>query len=155
VLWTGTTNTVNQYGRFQVTARGDNSQGVIFRSSAINGTAGPHYEVHAADSEVRWEHVLDDAFVDRPDTCTLASAIPDGSWFGAQITGTGNNTVVEVFVSATELSPDPSGWPLPVCTLTGDPATPVDTGNRVGIRSYTKSQTVATFMDNVCVGDHP
>jgi hypothetical protein len=79
--------------------------------------------------------------------------VQDGDWFGALVTGTGNDTVVEVFVSATELDSDPNGWPPPVCSLTGDPATPVDTGNRVGVRSHTSSLTLDTFMDDVCVGD--
>ena len=155
VLWSGAANTLNQSGRFQMTAPGDNSQGLIFRSSATTGDVGPHYEVRVSGSEVRWEYVLDASFVNRPDACTLSSPVQDGDWFGATITGTGSDTVVEVFVSATELDPDPNNWPPPACSLTGDPATPVDTGNRVGVRSYTSSQNLDTFMDNVCVGDTP
>jgi hypothetical protein len=154
LLWSGATSTLNQFGRFQITSRGDNSQGFIFRSPATNGVVGPHYEVHVAGSDVRWEYVEDASFVNRPDTCTLSSSVQDGDWFGAMITGTGNGTVVEVFVSATELDPDPNNWPPSDCSLTGDPATPVDTGNRVGVRSYTLRQTLDTFIDDVCVGDH-
>jgi hypothetical protein len=103
---------------------------------------------------VKWEYVLDASFVNRPDLCTLSSPLQNGDWFGASITGTGSDTVVGVFVSATELGPDPNSWPPPVCSLTGDPATPVDTGNRVGVRSYTSRKTLDTFMDDVCVGGH-
>jgi hypothetical protein len=155
LLWSGTANTVNQFGRFQITARGDNSQGLILRSTPNNGDVGPHYEVHVAGSEVRWEYVLDASFVDRPGTCTLSSPVQDGDWFGARVTGVNNGTVVEVFVSAAPLDPDPNNWPAtPDCTLVGDPLTPVNTGNRVGVRSYTSRQAGTTFMDNVCVGDN-
>ena len=153
-LWSGATNTLNQFGRFQITSGGDNSQGLIFRSPATNGAVGPHYEVHVSGSGVKWEYALDASFVNRPDTCTLSSSVQNGDWFGATITGTGNDTVVEVFVSETELDSDPDNWPSPSCTLTGDPAIPVDTGNRVGVRSYTSKQTLDTFMDDVCVGGY-
>jgi len=155
VLWTGMTNTLNQYGRFQITGRGDNSQGLIFRSTPDNGDAGSHYEVHVSGSEVRWEYVEDATFVDRPDMCTLASSVQDGNWFGATIEGTGDDTVVKVFVSAAELGPDPNTWPAAECELTGNPLNPVDAGNRVGARSYTSNQTLDTFMDDLCVGDSP
>jgi hypothetical protein len=105
--------------------------------------------------DVRWDYVLDDAFVDEPDMCTLPSSVQNGNWFGATIAGTGTGTVVEIFLSATELVPDPNDWPLPVCTLTQDPATPVDTGDRVGIRSFSAGNTGDSFMDDVCVGDVP
>jgi hypothetical protein len=154
LLWTGATSTLNQFGRFQITTRGDNSQGLIFRSPATNGDVGPHYEVHVSGSTVKWEYVEDASFVDRPDTCTLPSSVQDGDWFGATIAGTGDDTVVEVFVSAAELGSDPSSWPSPTCSLTGNPATPVDTGNRVGIRSYTLRAVGDTSMDDVCVGDY-
>ena len=155
VLWSGTTNTLSQYGRFQITSLADNSQGLIFRSPSTNGTVGPHYEVRVAGSEVKWEYLEDTSFVNRPDSCMIPSPVQDGDWFGAMITGVGSDTVVEVFVSAAELGPDPNTWPPPACSLTGDPATPVDTGNRVGVRSYTSSQVGDTFMDDVCVGDSP
>jgi hypothetical protein len=154
LLWSGTANTLNQFGRLQITSAGDNSHGLIFRSNATNGVVGPHYEVHVSGSQVKWEYALDTSFVNRPDMCTLSSPVQDGDWFGASITGTGSNTLVEVFVSAAELDPDPNNWPPSACSLTGDPATPVDSGNRVGVRSYTLSETLDTFMDNVCVGDY-
>jgi hypothetical protein len=153
VLWSGTTNTVNQFGRFQMTDPDDNWQGLIFRSTATNGDVGPHYQVHLSGSQVRWEYVVDASFVNRPDTCTLSSPVQDGDWFGATITGAGNDTVVEVYVSAMELGPDPNTWPPSVCTLEDDPATPIDAGNRVGIRSYMSRRAGDTFMDDVCVGD--
>ncbi len=153
LLWSGTTNTTDQFGRLEITFHRDNSQGFIFRSTPTNGGVGPHYEVHVSGSQVRWEHVIDASYQNRPDTCTLSRPAQDGDWFGATITGTGNDTVVEVFVSAMELGPDPSAWPSPECTLTGDPSMPVDTGNRVGVRSYTGSGTRDSYMDNVCVGD--
>ena len=53
----------------------------------------------------------------------LSSPVQDGNWFGATVTGAGDATVVEVFVSTTELGSDPSTWPAPVCTLEGNPAT--------------------------------
>ena len=155
VLWSGTTTTANQFGRFRVTVPRDNGQGFIFRSPATTGAVGPHYEVHLTGSDVRWEYVLDNAFGDRPDSCTLSSSLQNGDWFGATITGTGNDTVVKVFVSATELDPDPNNWPSPACSMTGDPATPVDTGNRVGVRSWTSSDTADSSMDDVCVGGTP
>jgi hypothetical protein len=157
MLWTGTANTVNQFGRFRVTVPFDNEQGFIFRSPATTGAVGPHYEVHVAGASVRWEYVLDDAFVDLLDLCTLSSSVQNGDWFGATIAGTGTDTVVEIFhtLSPTELGPDPNDWPLPVCTLTQDPATPVDTGDRVGIRSWSSASTGDSFMDDVCVGDVP
>jgi len=43
LLWSGATDTLDQFGRFQITSRGDNSQGLIFRSTATNGDVGPHY----------------------------------------------------------------------------------------------------------------
>jgi len=155
VLWSGTTNTLNQFGRFQMTNPHDNWQGVIFRSSATTGDVGPHYQVHLSGSQVNWEYAVDATFINRPDTCTLSSPVQDGDWFGATITGTGNDTVVEVFISTAELGPDPNGWPLPVCSLTGNPSPAVDAGNRVGIRSYTSSGIQDTFMDDVCLGDSP
>ena len=75
MLWSGTTSTVDQFGRYRVTVPGDNGQGFIFRSTPNNGDAGPHYEVHLRGTAVRWEYVLDDAFVDRPDQCTLSSSL--------------------------------------------------------------------------------
>ena len=154
LLWSGETSTPDQFGRVQLTSRGDNSQGLIFRSTPTNGDVGPHYEVHVTGSEVKWEYVVDDSYQNRPDACTLSSPVQDGDWLGARVTGTGNDTVMEVFVSAAELGQDPNTWSSPTCTLTGDPATPVNTGNRVGVRSYTLRQTLDTFMDDVCVGDH-
>jgi len=155
VLWTGAAGTPNQFGSFQVTTPGDNSQGFIFRSSAANGAVGPHYEVHVKGSDVRWEYVVDAAFVDRPDSCTLASPVQTGDWFGATIAGAGNGTVVEVFVSSAALDPNPNNWPAPVCTLTGNPATPVDAGERAGIRAFTSSQTLDTYLDDACLGGIP
>ena len=46
MLWSGTANTVSQFGRFRVTVPFDNGQGFIFRSPATVGAVGPHYEVH-------------------------------------------------------------------------------------------------------------
>ena len=152
VLWVEDTVDEDQFGRLQITNRDDNSHGFIFRSTPNEGQAGPHYEVHVAGTGVRWEYVNNASFVDRPDTCTLSSSVDNGDWFGAVITGLGNDTVVKVYVSSTELDSNPDNWPAPVCTLTGDPATPIDTGNRVGVRSYTSSRTNTTFVDNVCVG---
>ncbi len=153
VLWNGATYTADQFGRFQIMSRGDNSQGLIFRARPANGDTGPHYEVHVSGSDVKWEYVVDTSYQNRPDMCALASPVQDGNWFGATITGTSNDTTVKVFVSPTVLDPDPNNWPSPVCTLTGDPTTPVNIGNRMGIRSYTSRQIGTTFMDNVCLGD--
>jgi hypothetical protein len=152
LLWSDSTNTVDQFGRFQVISAGDNSQGLIFRSTPNNGDLGPHYEVHVTGSTVKWESVLNASFVDRPDSCTLSSPLQDGDWFGARITGTDDATVVEVFVSAAELLPDPNTWPTAVCTLEGNPLTPVNTGNRLGVRSYTSRQVGDTSVDDVCLG---
>ena len=52
-LWSGAATTLDQFGRFQITSPGDNSQGFIFRSPATNGGAGPHYEVRVSGSQVR------------------------------------------------------------------------------------------------------
>ncbi len=155
-LWTGSAGTPHQFGRFQMTDPGDNAQGLIFRSSGGTGAAGPHYEVRvAADLEVHWEQMVDDAVVERIDTCVLASPPQPGDWFGATIQGTGGDTVLDVFLSGAELDADPSAWPAPVCSLTGDPTAPIDAGNRLGVRSYTWTETLDTLMDDVCLGGLP
>ena len=153
LLWTGRTDSINQFGRMKVVSPGDNSYGFIFRASPGAVEAGPHYEVHVAGDSVRWEHVNDASFVDRPGECTLPTAVSDGDWFGATITGTGDNTIVAVYRSSTELSHDPSAWGAAGCLLMGNPATPVDVGNAVGVRSYTSRNVQVTLSDDVCVGD--
>jgi hypothetical protein len=156
MLWSGTAGTVNQFGRFRVSFPLDNGEGFIFRSTPNNGDAGPHYEVHVTGASVRWEYVLDDVIQNLVGSCTLPGGpVGQFDWFGATITGTGSNTVVEVFFSATELDSDPNNWPSSVCSLTDDPATAVDTGDRVGVRSFTNSNTQDSFMDDVCVGGVP
>jgi hypothetical protein len=154
LLWSDSASTVNQFGRFQIVSAGDNSQGFMFRSTPNNGDTGLHYEVHVKGSAVQWESVLNASFVDRPDSCTLSSSVQDGEWFGAKVTGSDDDTVVEVFHSAAELGPDPTTWPAPDCVLEGNPLTPVNTGNRVGVRSYTSRLVGDTSMDEVCVGDY-
>ena len=157
LLWETNVTSPDQYGRMELVDRGDNSLGFIFRATPSGSDAGPHYEVFVKGDDVKWEYVLDTTFIDRPDTCTLSSPVEDADWFGVTITGSGNSTEVKVYRSdaGTPLDENPMNWPAADCTLTGDPATPINTGPRVGIRNYTASQVGDTGIDNVCVGRPP
>jgi len=105
------------------------------------------------------------AFHDDPDFATVGSCAGDtepldGDWIAATVQGRGADTVVSVWRWDTD--PDAGGpvdiatnWGPPDCQITSDPATPVDTGHTVAIRSYTGRSTSASRVDGWAGGDAP
>lgn len=133
---------ISQYAKWTMTAGnsgGNILNGVIFRWTA---NASPCYLVLANDVSnlIEWYYYSD---LGAPPSSTaiintggaaLSFSLP--ATFGATITGTGNSTVVKVWLNPTANAPtDASTWDGvgSAVTITDDPATAVNTGNYVGI----------------------
>ena len=157
ILYTTATGTLDQYGLVQFTQLADPASGqglctgLFFR---VNGTNGQRYAVNYCDfgsPHIKW--TWDGGF---GNTTNIQSAdhpaLGNGSWLGAEVTGTGANTVVQVWVFGS----DPGArdtWGAPDLLFENDPGVAVDTGKQVGIDLYRTNPNDVVRFDNFRAGD--
>jgi len=147
----GTTATSDQFAKLRITLQNTHTSGFMFR---LGDPSGHHYEVHlpAGSAEWRWE-LYDPGFVGRVGDCIGDQAAANGNVLAARIDGSGADTLVSVWRWDTDPGNDPSTWGEPDCQMSQDPATPVDLGTSLGLRSYTGGSPVAGFADDWSAGD--
>ncbi len=152
----GVTETIDQFGKLQVTDPQTHSWGFIFRASAV---PGDHYEILAKADTNEWAWArYDPSFVGVLSSCLGDGAVAGGNWVGATIEGVGATTSVSTWRWDTD--PDLGGpvditanWGPADCTMTGIAAPFDDNGTTVGIRSYTGSSSANSIADNWKSGD--
>ena len=158
--YTGTAcATVNQYVKvtFQFLTGAD-YPAIILR---YTDASSPMYAIFFFNSEDRviWTrkaNAADGSFttIQTVDPFTVAS----GDVYGVTIDGTGTSTVVRIWRTPPSNTPTSSsnwgGDTTPDATFTTDPASPVDTGNYVGLGGETGSAGNVVF-DNFFGGDCP
>lgn len=156
IVFTGTAcATVNQYAKTTFnTTSGTCHFGVIFR---YIGSSSAYYQLEfdEPNKRVKWTH-----WTQVGGTQTDISAYSSiGSWatdpvtFGCTITGTGNSTIVSIWLNPTANIPDSaSSWDGGAATIvfTDDPSSPVNTGNNVGIGGFSSGDLT---MDDFYGGD--
>jgi hypothetical protein len=152
----GATDTIDQYGKIQLTDASPEPFGFMLR---VNGTPGEHYEVHlpANSTSWRWER-YDPLWLETKANCSGDTSATDGDYIGVTIEGTGIDTLVSVW--RWDVDPDAGGavdiannWGPPDCTMQGAAGPYVDTGTSLGIRAYSLTANTDTFADNWCGGD--
>lgn len=143
------TSTVNQYIKLTAVDSGDACIPLaIFR---FTDASSPFYTVIFNDSanEIAWERVASVG-----GARTVVDSVSHTPTFpltvGITVVGTGNSTVVSVWLSPS--GADPAGWGAADFTFTDDPGSPVDTGNICGLGAF--AQSVSLF-DEWFWGDAP
>ena len=123
--------------------------GVEFRNPGVTGTSYLIYYDDSSD-DVTWKF-LDVASTTATTIQTVAVAgnYSDAPYvFAASIEGTGSSTIIQVWFNPSGATPD--DWGVADYTLTDDPATAADTGQRVGL-SINGNNNAVTF-DNFSFG---
>lgn len=134
----------------------EGSYGCVFRTQSGAGV-GTHVAVRcntATCTDARFERATDSTFGEALTATTDCDSgdgwttIAENEWVGFSIEGTGNDTVYKTWDFASTSDPgDYSTWGTPTCTMTNDPVTPVDTGNRVGLKVYTGAAANADWLN--------
>lgn len=146
------TSTANQYWKFTISGTGACRPSVILR---YTNSGSPFYEVQFDTVNVHWNHWTAVAGTKTPITtpgfvCTFPATI------GGTITGTGNSTVIRLWLSPTANAPDAGGatWDSasPTLTISDDPPSAVNTGALMGVGGF--SSGVLTW-DDFFGGDVP
>lgn len=157
--YTGTAcSTVNQYVLCSWVATGSFYPGYILRYSAA---ASPQYVVFfwIAENKIEWSRkaTSGDASFTLIEASGTVTVDTTDRW-GVTIDGTGTSTVVRCWKNPTGDTPtnegDWGGDTTPDVTLTANPATPVDTGNHVGLAGEINTAGGVTF-NNFFGGDAP
>lgn len=154
------TCSLNQWVLFEIDAV--ESVDYVYSGAYLRGeVANTNYQYavrvdSAAVDEIEWRYCAGGS---THSTCTtivaatMDTAFAAGQWFGAAVTGTGNDTIMYVWEHGTS---DPgawdgtigagSNWGSPNHTFTDNPANPADTGTYIGL--YTGHATYWTEFDN-------
>ncbi len=156
-IYTGTAcNTVSQYVKMTWTSTGISRPSIYLRYTA----SGPYYEVsfNQTDDLVYWIHWTGVGGT-RTEIPVTPPSLTMGTTetVGVTITGTGNSTVVKVWLSPTGDAPtDASTWggSASNVTFTDDPASAVNTGNNVGIGTGLNNNS-DVIIDDFFGGDIP
>lgn len=157
--YTGTAcTTANQYVKVTFTANsGANTRpGVVFRYTS---GAAAVYEVRFDDAneQVQWIGLATPGGSETAIQNQNATAFAFPLTVGVTCSGTGNSTVINVWISPTGNAPDAGGatWgsASPTYSLTTDPGSPINTGSYVGIGGIGSGGALA--WDNFFGGDIP
>lgn len=106
-----------------------------------------------------WNHLTTPAGTDSQVASSTTLTLAPGDSLGVTITGTGNSTVLRVWInpSGVHVEGDPAdnwnGDTSPDVTFTDDPADPVDSGNFVGLQGIWSGGDIT--WDNFFGGDVP
>jgi hypothetical protein len=154
-IYSGTAcNTLSQYVKTTMSDGGGiNICSYYFR---FTDASTEHYEVRldANNSLFRWFH-WDQIGGTATEIASVAHSFSFPLTVGIMVYGTGNDTVVDVWVGPTGLPTGDGNWNgdnTPSYSLTTDPGNPVDTGSKVGIGGQTN---VEVIHDDFFGGDVP
>lgn len=103
-----------------------------------------------------WDHLTSPAGTASQIGFSSTLTLGPGDVMGVTITGTGNSTVIRVWINPTGLPVSASNWDgdtTPDHSFTDDPADAVDTGNYVGIQGVWSGGVIT--WDNFFGGDIP
>lgn len=155
ILWTATTGTINQYALVEFATLNDPAGGVctgLFLRA--DGLRNERYAVDYCDfgsTHLKW--VWDGGSGNTTDIQKQSyPALGSGNWLGAEVRGTGSNTVLDIWVFDADPGPR-SGWGAPTLRFENDPARPVDRGKQIGIDLYRQNVSDEVVFDNFRGGD--
>jgi hypothetical protein len=154
------TDSVNQFVKFRIaSAIGTRVWGLVFRAES-GPSAGQFYSLDlTSTTAVRWRAYSGTTLTRNIGPAqTHSEPLADGSWVGATIEGTGNDTVVNFWTWPSD--PDAGGapsltnWGAPDLTFTDDPgAFADDSGNTVGIGAGGDGFIFGRQVDDFAGGD--
>lgn len=141
--------TNNQYAKFSLTSAGGGWTGPRFR---VTGTTGYMTEFRVSNDDAIW--------LDTNGTEIQAgtlTGIVDGSVIGVTIEGSGNSTVLRIWLNPTGLPTSTSNWngdSTPDLSFTNNPAVATDSGSFIGFNGRSAGGE-GEFVDDFFGGDCP
>ncbi len=139
-VWNTATASGVQYAKFTINDFNAATKG-WFAVLRYTDASSPFYivGVDRNDTTIAWRRVASATFGTIDNIDATSQSFPSGDTLGIVITGTADATVVKFWMNPTAAAPtSDSLWDgnAPTGTMTGNPAAPVDSGNKVGVATF-------------------